>query len=786
MSISPFNSVGVGRRFSAALALMLVTVVAVPQLACAVETTMQTRWAAELDKNNPLPEYPRPQMVRGDWVNLNGEWELAVTDSAATQPEQFDQRIVVPFPVESALSGATQRIDETQAVWYRRQFDAPELDGGRLRLHFGAVDWQATVWVNGQEVGSHQGGFDAFSFDITQALRSEGPQTLVVKVLDPTNRGNQPHGKQALEPGSIVYTAVTGIWQTVWLERTPATYIESLKLTPDVDAGELAIVANVVGPDADNAVIRARVPHGEGLFYRKTGRSGKAFRLKIPNAELWTPESPKLYDLEIEMAVGGGDDGREVVDKVASYFGMRKVELRRAADGFERIFLNGEPVFHFGPLDQGWWPDGLYTAPTDEALKYDIEVTKRYGFNMCRKHVKVEPARWYYWCDKLGLLVWQDMPSGDRHIGWNEPDGERSPESERAFRTELREMLDELHNFPSIVVWVPFNEGWGQFKTEEIIGWVQDYDPTRLVDGPSGWADRGVGDLHDKHAYPGPAMFPPKEGRGSVLGEFGGLGLAVEGHLWQESGNWGYNFYETREELNRQYHQLVDNLWVLKSDGLAAAIYTQTTDVEGEINGLMTYDRAVLKIDPERAAALNKRLYAPAPKMATVVATSQDPEGHGELWRYTTEEPASDMWAEADYDDSSWEEGRAGFGAPNTPGAVIRTEWTTSDIWLRREIELGPEVLAGNVYLYGHHDEDADIYVNGQKLATLSGFTEDYRVIVIPSEARERLQPGPAVLAIHCRQSTGGQYIDMGLITLNAATDAANATASNPRGQTKK
>ncbi|TWT76823.1 Beta-galactosidase [Posidoniimonas polymericola] len=772
-------------QLKAIIVLTLFAACTGPQIAAAADGGMQTRWAKDLDKNNVLPEYPRPQLVRPDWTNLNGEWDLRVTEVGAPQPESFDERILVPFPVEAPLSGATQRIDENQAVWYRRQFEAPELTGGRLLLHFGAVDWDATVWVNGQQVGTHQGGFDAFSFDITQSLRSSGPQTLLVKVLDPTNRGNQPHGKQALEPGSIVYTAVTGIWQTVWLERVPPTYISSLKLTPDVEAGELEIVARVIGPNAHNAVIRARVPQGDQLFYRKTGRADKPFRLKIPNAELWSPESPKLYDLQFELAVDDAADGREVIDSVESYFGMRRVELRMADDGFQRIHLNGKPVFNFGPLDQGWWPDGLYTAPTDEALKYDIAVTKQYGFNMCRKHVKVEPARWYYWCDKLGLLVWQDMPSGDRYIGWNEPDGERTPDSERVFRTELREMMDELHNFASIVVWVPFNEGWGQFKTEEIIGWVKNYDPSRLVDGPSGWADRGVGDLYDKHDYPGPAMFPPEQGRASVLGEFGGLGLAVEGHLWQESGNWGYNFYETREELNTQYQQLIDNLWVLKAGGLAAAIYTQTTDVEGEINGLMTYDREVLKINPELAAPLNTRLYAPAPKLTTIVATSKDPEGHGELWRYTTDAPGSDNWTDPAYDDSSWKSGRAGFGAPNTPGAVVRTEWTTSDIWLRREIELSPAALTGHLYLFGHHDEDADVYCNGQKIATLSGYTEGYRVIVIPSEARELLRPGPATLAIHCRQFTGGQYIDMGLITLGDAPEAANATAANPRSQPK-
>lgn len=742
---------------------------------------VMTRWGKDLDVSHVLPEYPRPQLVRSDWTNLNGEWDFALTGADEPQPAEFADQIVVPFPVEAPLSGVGKRVEEGDAVWYRRTFEAPALKGGRLLLHFGAVDWDATVWVNGKRVGSHQGGFDAFSFDITEALGESGPQTLVVKVLDPTNRGTQPHGKQSLEPGGIVYTAVTGIWQTVWLERVPATYIRSLKLTPHVDSSELEIVAEVVGPDADKAIVRARVPRGEELFYRKTGRANAPMRLKAPNAELWTPDSPRLYDLNVELAVPGSDESRKVVDSVDSYFGMRSVELRKADDGFNRLFLNGEPVFNLGPLDQGWWPDGLYTAPSDEALKYDIEMTKRYGFNMCRKHVKVEPARWYYWCDKLGLLVWQDMPNGDRAISWNEPDIERTPESEKVFRRELRAMMDQLHNFPSIIAWVPFNEGWGQFKTEEILAWVKQHDPTRLVDGPSGWSDRGVGDMHDMHNYPGPAMFAPEESRASVLGEFGGLGLAVEGHLWQESGNWGYNFYESREQLHSHYRQLIDNLWVLKSKGLAAAIYTQTTDVEGEINGLLTYDREVEKIDPDRAAEWNKRLYGPAPTVMTAVATSKDPNGHGEQWRYATEAPASDDWFEPGFDDSAWKLGRAGFGAPNTPGAVVRTEWTGTDIWLRREIELTDADLEGSLYFFVHHDEDAEIYFNGVKLATLSGYTTDYQLIAIPSEGREALRAGRGVLAVHCRQRTGGQYIDLGFMTVQTKSDLAGATASARR-----
>lgn len=733
---------------------------------------MLTPWADDLDVSNVLPEYPRPQMVRDNWTNFNGVWQYAITPKDADQPAEFEGEILVPFPVESTLSGVRRRFSPDDALWYRRTFDAPSLtDGQRLLLHFGAVDWRATVWVNGMKVGEHQGGFDAFQFDVTDALTSDSEQTVVVRVEDPTNRGNQPRGKQVLEPGGIVYTAVTGIWQTVWLEQVPAAYITSIKLTPHVDTGEIEITASIVGGNRVGSdiggLIRARIPREQGGPVRATGKAGQPFRVKVPDARLWSPDDPFLYDLELTLAVPRPGGGAEAVDTVASYFGMRQVELRRHGDGFHRIFLNGEPLFNFGPLDQGWWPDGLYTAASDDALRYDVEVTKQYGFNMCRKHVKVEPARWYYWCDKLGLLVWQDMPSGDRSISWNEPDIDRSAESEASFRTELRAMIDGLYNNPSIVVWAPFNEGWGQFKTNEILNWVKQYDPTRLVDGPSGWTDRGEGDLHDKHAYPGPAMFPPEGARASVLGEFGGLGLPLEGHLWQASGNWGYHSFDTREALASNYRQLVDNLWLLKRQGLAAAVYTQTTDVEGEVNGLMTYDRRVLKIDLDAAAEWNRRLYQPAPNVSTVVASSQEPESSGQLWRYTTSAPP-DGWTEADFDDAQWQSGRAGFGTPNTPGAVVRTEWNSDEIWLRRNVTFRNEDDRRNIYLSIHHDEDTIVYLNGQPIASLTGFTTDYVAVALSTEARQAIRAGENCLAVHCKQTSGGQYVDLGFIAVES------------------
>lgn len=706
-------------------------------------------------------------MVREKWTNLNGAWEFSITPLEQEQPEEFESRILVPFPVESTLSGVTKPVTPDQAVWYRREFQVESPEDERTLLHFGAVDWDCTVWVNGARVGSHQGGFDPFSFDVTHALKSGGPQQVVVRVTDPTNRGTQPWGKQSLEPGGIVYTAVTGIWQTVWLETVPTTHITSLEMTPDVDSNELIIRVHAVGPDADRAIARVAAKAESGVPLRVTGKVGKTLRLRVPDAHLWTPDDPYLYDLSVDLAVGPVDS-RAVVDRVESYFGMRKVEVGPGEDGHERILLNGQEVFSFGPLDQGWWPDGLYTAPSDEALRWDIEVTKRYGFNTCRKHVKVEPARWYYWCDKLGLLVWQDMPNGgERGIGQNEEDMVRSEESEATFRKELKAMIDTLANHPSIIVWVPFNEGWGQFKTNEILGWVKEYDPTRLVDGPSGWTDRGFGDLIDRHEYPGPLMHDARPERASVLGEFGGLGLTKPGHIWFEAGNWGYENLGSEEELAHSYRTLIDNLWLLKREGLAAAIYTQTTDVETEVNGLITYDRKVMKIDPEIAAEWNRRLYTPAPKLSMVVTDSRDPSTPGHTWRYTTDKP-NDGWADKNFDDTEWKTGRAGFGAPNTPGATVRTEWGTADIWMRRTVRFEEVEGLENLCLSVHHDEDAEIYLDGVCLAELTGYSTAYKIVSIPDVASELLAKGDHVLAIHCHQTRGGQYVDVGLAELES------------------
>jgi hypothetical protein len=458
------------------------------------------------------------------------------------------------------------------------------------------------------------------------------------------------------------------------------------------------------------------------------------------------------------MVVRLYDEGG-AIDQVQSYFGMRKIEVRKDDSGINRLFLNNKPLFQFGPLDQGWWPDGLYTAPSDEALRHDIDVLKKLGCNMLRKHVKIEPARLYHWCDKLGLMVWQDMPSGDRYIRGNEPDIQRSPESAAQFEAELKAMIATFYNHPSIIMWVPYNEGWGQWDTPRIVDLIRELDPTRLVNNTSGWADRGVGDVHDIHRYPGPAAPPVEESRAAVLGEFGGLGLPVKGHTWQDEKNWGYRSYKSRDELTDAYVALIDSLRSLIGGGLAAAVYTQTTDVEIEVNGMMTYDRAMIKMDERKAATANKRLYLPPPVVKTIVPTSQtEPQS----WRYTTAKPG-DGWQRTGFDDSEWKSGEGGFGTRGTPGAVVGTQWNSSDIYLRRTFELRSTEFE-MPQLSIHHDEDAEVYINGRLVKELKDYTSSYVRVTLDEEARGALKVGSNCIAIHCRQTTGGQYIDAGLV----------------------
>jgi len=574
-------------------------------------------WADKVNSASPLSEYPRPQLVRGNWKNLNGLWNYSITPKAEAAPNAYQGKILVPFAVESALSGVGKTVGKDSILWYKTTFTIPAaMKGKNVILHFGAVDWQTEVSVNGNKIGTHEGGYDPFSFDITSAIK-KGNQQLEVRVWDPTDDGPQPRGKQVKNPEGIWYTPVTGIWQTVWLEAVPKTYITSTKQTPDIDKQTLTVAANVQNLLSGD-VIKVSAWDGTNKVTEQTANANTAATLTVSNPKLWSPDNPFLYDLIVSVIRNG-----KVVDEVKSYFAMRKTSIAADSKGMQRMMLNNKFLFQFGPLDQGWWPDGLYTAPTDEALKFDIEKTKEMGFNMIRKHIKVEPARWYNYCDKLGMLVWQDMPSGDLGNHWeNRPgvidratDKDRTPESENYYRKEWNVIIDALYNFPCIVVWTPFNEAWGQFKTVEIADWTMKKDPSRLVNSASGGNFYTAGHIVDLHNYPEPAMPRPDlfgAKQAIVLGEFGGLGLPVEGHTWIDKGNWGYKRFTNADTLFQTYSSFVTRLEDLIKQGLSAAVYTQTTDVEVETNGFMTYDRKVIKVPASRLKEVNSRLYNPA------------------------------------------------------------------------------------------------------------------------------------------------------------------------------
>ena len=569
---------------------------------------IRTEWAERMDVENVLPEYPRPIMEREAWLNLNGLWDYAVLPAGTPASGKFDGQILVPYAIESSLSGVGRKLGQENELWYRRSFEVPSAwKGQRVLLHFGAVDWKADVWVNDIKVGTHTGGFTPFSFDISSALR-KGSNQLTVKVWDPTDDSYQPRGKQSNRPHGIWYTPVSGIWQTVWLEPVPQRYIETLRTVPDIDRHLLTVNVCANGESIDR--VEVSVLDGETLVASAAALYGVPVEVNMPkDAHLWSPGHPFLYDLDVRLYAGG-----KLVDRVKSYAAMRKYSTRRDADGIVRLQLNNRDLFQFGPLDQGWWPDGLYTAPSDEALAYDIQKTKDFGFNMIRKHVKVEPARWYTHCDRLGVIVWQDMPNGDRNPEWqstqyfNGRDVTRSPESEANYRKEWKEIIDYLYSYPCIGVWVPFNEAWGQFKTPEIVAWTKQYDPSRLVNPASGGNHYACGDMLDLHNYPAPKLYLYDASRPTVLGEYGGIGLPLEGHTWETKRNWGYVQFKSSEEATAEYVKYARQLLNLSKHGFSAAVYTQTTDVEVEINGLMTYDRKVIKLNEAEVRRINEEI----------------------------------------------------------------------------------------------------------------------------------------------------------------------------------
>ena len=567
--------------------------------------TLRTRWIPE--QPCPLPGYPRPQLVRPDWLNLNGLWEYAVTPLEQSAFPAAQGHILVPYAIESALSGVQRALLPEERLWYRRTFAIPAgWLGKHILLHFGAVDWETQVWVNGQVVGGHRGGYLPFWFDITAHLQL-GANELVVAVRDPTDTGWQARGKQVLHPKSIWYTAVSGIWQTVWLEPVPEAFIAGLKLTPDLDSGTLHVQ---VFAQSELGIVHARA-YDAGVLVAETTAAAAAgeFILPIPAPKLWSPSDPHLYDLVVETGQ----------DRVESYFAMRKFSLGTDSLGRTRLCLNGIPLFQFGPLDQGYWPDGLYTPPSEQAMQFDLDVIQRLGCNMLRKHVKVEPARYYYECDRRGLIVWQDMPNGAKPVG-DVPSflailfgsrrrdrnyryaGREDLEGREDYRRELQDLVEALYHFPCIAMWVPFNEGWGQFDARQVTGWLKEFDPTRLVDHASGWYDQGAGDCRSLHVYFKALPHDrPEKHRALVLSEFGGYALRPAGHLWNPSAEFGYRKFTSRGDLTDAYLALLEKeLQPLIKAGLSAAVYTQTSDVEIELNGYLSYDRQVEKLDFDR------------------------------------------------------------------------------------------------------------------------------------------------------------------------------------------
>ncbi len=572
----------------------------------AKEGPLMTRWSAELAPGKTWTEYPRPQMKRSNWKNLNGLWDYAITSAEAKMPTGWQGKILVPYPIESALSGVMKRVTGADKIWYHRELRLnTKMRSHRILLNFEASDWETHVYIDGLLVGTHRGGYDPFSFDISENITAGEKHSLVVSVRDASTESYQPVGKQTNNPGGIWYTPSSGIWQTVWIEQVPKAYIRSYTAIPDIDNGTVTV--RIEGENLRSSDdLEIRVFKNHKLVGTEKADADEEATLSLDDVRLWSPEDPFLYDLEVRILRRSS-----VLDQVKGYFGMRKISIGKDDKGITRILLNNRFVFQNGPLDQGFWPDGLNTAPSEEAMVYDLEMTKKMGFNMLRKHVKVEPRRFYYHTDRMGILVWQDMPSMFYGV-FELPAFKDSLEVIKAnFETELTELVQEHINSPSIIMWVPFNEGWGQYDTERIAAYVKTLDPTRLVNNASGWTDKGAGDVMDIHHYPEPAAPPAEENRAIVLGEFGGLGLMTPGHMWKEE-NWGYEKMQDVNSLLEKYENFyLEVARLVENPGLSAVIYTQTTDVETETNGLMTYDRDRVKMGAENVAKAHSGKIAP-------------------------------------------------------------------------------------------------------------------------------------------------------------------------------
>ncbi|MXV51472.1 glycoside hydrolase family 2 [Pedobacter sp. HMF7647] len=712
------------------------------------KAVLMTKYAQDVKPDKVLAEYPRPQMQREKWMNLNGLWQFepGKSDGETLPKGDLASKILVPFPVESALSGV---MEHHERIWYKRKFIVPvSWKGEKILLHFGAVDYESEVFVNGKSLGKHTGGYDPFSFDITPYVKGSGEQELAVRVFDPTDNGGFPRGKQTLHPQGIMYTSVTGIWQTVWMEPVPQANINDIKIVPDIDK---SVVKLTVSSDASGATVNVKIKEGGKEIEVASGKPNTEISVPVPNAKLWSPDSPFLYDLDISLTQNG-----KTTDHLSSYFGMRKISVGEE-DGYKKLFLNNKFLFQLGPLDQGFWPDGGYTAPTDEALRYDLEMIKKFGYNMVRKHIKVEPYRWYYWADKLGILVWQDMPSANSYT-------EHTPPVDTvAYASELTRIVKTHINSPSIVTWVVFNEGQGQHNTRGLVDMVRKLDPSRLINQASGGGHFGAGDFLDIHSYPPPAV-PSSKDQILACGEYGGIGFIKPGHIWKSGPT--YIMIDNEKDYTDLYDQYATDLAIYRTNkGLSAAVYTEITDVEVELNGLLTYDRAVVKGAVEKISASNRKAISEKLYLKDVLPSSQN---NARNWKYTFTKP-DENWFAGKFNDASWKSGEGGFGTSFTPGSSVKTVWDTKDIWIRQEFTLGDleNINFDDLALYMHHDENCEVYINGVEAAVRKDVTGAYGLTPMSDASKKALIPnGKNMIAIHCHQENGGQYIDAGIVTL--------------------
>ncbi len=732
-----------------------------------VEGRIMTRWAKEVSPANAWREYPRPQLTRDRWVNLNGLWEYAIQGQAGDWknrrldnarddlllrwsgqfPRRWDGKILVPFAVESALSGVGKIVRPDQLLWYRRTFETPRAwKGNRVLLHFGAVDWHSIVFVNGQRVAQNKGGYVGFSADITDALKASGNQELLVAVWDPSNAGDQSIGKQSLPEmrQGYRYTPTTGIWRTVWMEPVPRVHVERLRIVPDVDRGEVRVTLEASG----GGRARVAVLDGTRQIAAASGEEGQEVAIRIPSPKLWSPGRPFLYTLKVTLGT----------DRVSGYFGMRKIAIQPDGRGVARYYLNNQPLrFQFGPLDQGYWPDGVLTPPSDKAAEFDVRYLKDIGCNMARVHVKVHPERWYYHCDRLGLLVWQDFVCTRRF------ESRITPASAAQWESEQRRMIDSLRNHPAIIQWVVFNEGWGQYDTERLANWTKAYDPTRLVTGASGWTDfAGVGDVRDIHDYsffPSIPLAAVEKRRAIVLGEFGGFDVGLPGHLWHpdqevkpSSGaleDEGRQKYRDGGHWHENYTRWL-NAWrfLIGRYGLNAGVYTQISDVEHEPNGWLTYDREVSKIPVADLRRLHDTLYAgPATPVPLSGGAASPP------WRWRT--AADGEWFDPAFDDSGWREGSfAGAG---------------QEVSLRRWVALERKPRSPGI-VASQSPGEARLYLNGRPVVSFNnrGVRDGVGVTFIPlsGEAVRQLKEGRNHLAVRARFQTAPAHFELELVEL--------------------